>query len=603
MKRHLRLNPRVLLFVPLLLVLIAAVACGEDATSTPRPTATSVPTATAVPPTPTTAAVEPTATLAPTKRAATATPRPTATPLPTPLPSPTPGFATSSVDQMRVAMGPQTHESNLLYKITSRLPMNMPMMESLLTVDRFTGVPIPQLATKWEMQSDAKAWTFFLREDVPFHFGWGEFTAQDVRHMYQIIVQTPDSISTDGSTWRTLIEKQEDIELIDDHTVKMNLTKADSEVNFHMSGRAGNMFLISKAQWDAEGEEGLIRKPAHTGSWQYVNREISQFILFERVEDHWRRTPEFKELKIIISSEDSTRLAMALTKEAHAVDLPKDLQEEALSRGWRRVVSPLSGTPFVFFFGGVYFATPEKMDPDVPLTNRKVREAMHRSIDRHEIIETIFHGRAAIAPLHTHISSMPGWDPGWLERFEDEYGYDPERAKELLADAGYPDGFDMKLYNYPAPGYPEQVQLTEALHQYFSDIGINVSLVDTDYGFARKKWRGFELRSEMLVNGPYGAWLPSVLEPLMHGNDAFFPSYTHPFIGEKLAELDASTDPEERDQILVDIGEHLYTEYAVLPIVNIFDEYIIDPDVIAEYNTPGNMDSPWSHLEYVVAAK
>ena len=600
MKRHLRLNPRVLLFVPLLLVLIAAVACGEDATSTPRPTATSGPTATAVPPTPATAAVEPTATSAP------ATPRPTATQTstpPPPKPTPTPGFATSTVERLVLASAPPTHGTNLPWAMTSRIFMVRPMFEPLIGTNRATGAYKPNLATKWEVSPDATAWTLWLQEDVQFHFGFGEFTSKDVVHSWERTAGE-DAIGSDVAQWRAAVEKAEDIEMVNDHQVVFNLTRAFTDLDFDFTTQAGNNVVVSKSQWDEEGKDGMVRRPSGTGSYRYVERAVGDFFLFERVENHWRRTPEFKELIIQIAAEDATRLAMMLTGEAHLTTLPKDLQETVLERGMKRVLGAVPSTMAWFYmWGGLHFTLPESLDMSMPATDKRVREAMNRAIDREEIKDTIFGGNVVIAQQTWHHPSQQGWDPSWEARFDEMYGYDPDRARELLVEAGYPDGFGIKIYDYPNNAYPEINQVNEALALSFQAIGINAELETVDYAVARVPLKNREMHGFMIGYPPWGNLPPFKNIFFMHTIQGSFPAYESEFIDEKFAELTATIDRSERDRLQRELGEHLFSEYALMPMFYLPRELIIDPAVIAEYQIPGNYTDTFTHLEYIEAAQ
>ena len=473
------LQPRFLVSIPLLLVLIIAVACGEDATSTPQPTATSAPTTA---PPPATAAMEPTAT--PTKPAATATPaptpkpgepthtpapptstpkptatkaavRPTLTPTPTalpPAPTPTPGFATSSVNQLLVATAPPVRESMLPWENPCVMLLVRPFYENLVGIDPVSASYSGELAKSWEMRPDGLQWTLEL-QDAPFHFGWGEFTSTDVRHSWEQTVQEA-GVGCDATNWRASTTTAEDIDISDPRKVVWNMAKVWPNLDFELTNIGGTIMMTSKAQWDAVGLDGMRKQPAGTGPFRYVEQVVKSHVLYERVENHWRRTPDFKELLIRIVLEDSTRLAMLLTDEAHIADLPKDLQDTAIAGGMSRTAATNFGTAWYLNFGGNYFGTPEDLKENVAFNNVKVREALNRSIDRDAIIDSFFFGRAEKAAQVWYNPATPGWDPKWADDFEANYGYDPDKAKVLLAEAGYPDGFEMTLWGLPLRRLP-----------------------------------------------------------------------------------------------------------------------------------------------------
>jgi ABC-type transport system substrate-binding protein len=570
------LSPRFLIFVPLLLVLMIAVACGEDATATPRPTATAQPTATAVPP--------------------TLTPMPTATLAPS--------FTTSSVDQLVLATSPWLHDSILPWKVCCMSANLWPVFEALITQDPETGFYVAGLATEWSIGADLRSWNFKLREGIPFHQEWGEVTAKDIRHAFEMTT-LDESLASNAGLFRDMVGDAENVEIVDDYNVVFHLTKPGPDLEYDFSGKAGTLMLYSKDQWDAGGVDGLLRDmTAGTGSWRLADWESVNFTLLERVEDHWRKTPEFKEQKVLISQEQATKLAMLLTGEAHMSDLTKDLQEDALAAGMELVVGNFpSGHPYMFYMGGLYSQTPDKYDESNPLTNVKVREALNRAIDRQELIDTIFYGRASMATHHGYQPSYQGWDDSWTERFGGMYGFDPVRARELLTEAGYPDGFELEVYDYAWGGAPEINQLAEAVGQYLTNIGIDVKILSTEYQEARQNILGKTLGVRI---GPWAPWSARPTAPItymLHDSEGAFGIYEDEFIDGKFDELDASTDYDARSAILREVGERLFTQYAEIPLVYTFFEVVVDPNVIGNYPLSGNFTGSWTETEYITAAK
>ncbi len=229
------------------------------------------------------------------------------------------------------------NESNRFWTITRPFQLQFdPFLETLLDLDPKTGEYIPRLAEKWQPSSDLKEWTFMLRKGVPFHFGYGEFTAKDVVHTHALMLRQ-EAVATFAGFWRGV----EEVKVIDDYQVIFRMKNPSSTLPYAVS-RSGDLRMVSKAQWDKEGLEGFDKRPAGTGSYRYVARQLGQSISYERVDNHWRgEQPAFKELEIRISREDSTRLAMLLRGEAHIVDLPRELQAEALNKGMKVLASQL----------------------------------------------------------------------------------------------------------------------------------------------------------------------------------------------------------------------------------------------------------------------
>ena len=138
---------------------------------------------------------------------------------------------------------------------------NDPYLETLLDLDPTTGAFIPRLAEKWEASPDMTEWTLFLRKGVPFHFGYGEFTARDVVHSHALMLRE-EAVATFVGMWRSVAE----VKVINDYQVVFRMKGPATTLPYALS-RSGDLRMVSKAQWDKEGIEGFERRPAGTGSY------------------------------------------------------------------------------------------------------------------------------------------------------------------------------------------------------------------------------------------------------------------------------------------------------------------------------------------------
>ena len=142
-----------------------------------------------------------------------------------------------------------------------------PFLETLLDVDPKTGEYTPRLAEKWYPSADFKEWTFILRKCVPFHFGFGQFTARDVVHSHSFMMR-PEATATLAGFWRQVDE----VKVVNDHQVVFRFKQPTTVMDYGAS-RAGDLRIVSKAQWDKEGQEGFDKRPAGTGSYRYAGRQ------------------------------------------------------------------------------------------------------------------------------------------------------------------------------------------------------------------------------------------------------------------------------------------------------------------------------------------
>ena len=415
--------------------------------------------------------------------------------------------AKGKLERLKIAVAPTGWDTNFTWLNPRSANLDKrPALEFLVGIDRHTGAYIPELAEKWEMTPDGKNWTITLRQGVKFHEAWGEFTARDVRHAVFLITQ-PESIQSDASTWRTLmgIEKTdtiedvarkvaEGVEMVNDYQVVFRLKQAAPEFVETISANT-DLVLESKARWDAGGKELYGQKVVGTGPFEFVERKVGSHVLYKRVENHWRKTPEYKELEFRWVPEGVTRLATLIAEEVHISDVDRALQKDAVAKGMQIVTSKLPAIQHQWNFGGMYFATPDKLDPKVPFVKKEVRQAMSMAINRNAIANSLLGGRVQplrIMGYHPQLSPAlwPGiWNPEWDKRFEELYGYNPTKAKALLEQAGYPNGFEFTVYLYTLPGLPEQVDIGQALALDWQAIGLKPKLVEIDFPRVRELFR------------------------------------------------------------------------------------------------------------------
>src|SRR5215475_1791745 len=493
-----------------------------------------------------------------------------------------------------------------------------PALEYLVGIDRHTGAYIPELAEKWEMSPDGKTWTVTLRKGVQFHDKWGEFTAKDVRHAVFLITQ-PESVQTDGGLWRGLMgfakndsgaeaakKVEEGVEIVDDHTVIFHLKQATPEFLENISANA-DLVMESKARWDAGGKELYGQKVVGTGPFEFVERKVGSHVLYKRVDNHWRKTPEVKELEFRWVPEGVTRLATLMAEEVHISDVDRALQKDAVAKGMKVVPSKLHSMQHHWYFGGMYFATPDKLDTKLPFTDKRVRQAMNMAINRQALANALLGGNVdpiRVAGYHPKLDTTLWptiWNPDWDKRFEELYGYDPVKAKALLKEAGYPQGFEFTLYLYTLPGLPEIVDIGQAMALDFQAIGLKPKLVETEFSRVRELYRTKSIHGALFATR-HAARALEVARNVHKAKDSVGYWYEHPFIEEQLQALNTVVDMTERTRLLREIGDHKFNEFAEIPLFWLYADATVNPKYIAEYTFPGVITGYFTHLEYVKLA-
>ena len=552
--RRLPSNPQIiaLFVVPVLLALL--VACGgtaqteepttgQSAAEQTVPTAIPVATAVATVPadTPTTATEQPTGTL--------------------------------SVGQKE--LGPFTGHPRLAVNPQIFVQGTAPVGESLLTVNSDLE-PVGMLAKSWEVSEDALTWTFYLNEGVQFHKGYGELTADDVIWSFDEFANS--SIHPRASNIRGVWSSPDGyVRAVDKYTVEVNTGTPWSEVpiNEMLTSPGGSAtWIASKKQTDEIGAEEANGQIAATGSWDLVEFRTGEFWRMEAVQDHWRKTPHFAELIFREIPEESSRIAGFQTGNLDTTLIAFDsLPLIEGVEGAEIMRLPGGGEAALTFYGQYYvgIGTEDQQpgyDPDLPWVSAdpditsaewarasKVRNALSIAIDRQGIVDTLLHGLGTPAVL---------WDFGlyeesWLPA-EMRWEYNPERARELLAEAGYADGFNITLT--PAlRGAPVEVEACEAIATMWSEIGLDVKFERVPFTTLRpsliaRKYQGSTCHAGGIRLEP-GQGFSGMLSQLHH-EAIWNRGVEHAWLDEKVSQHMAEVNTAKRRELGIEIATFMF---------------------------------------------
>jgi ABC-type transport system substrate-binding protein len=568
------------------------------------PAATAMAEATAMP-ADTAAAPSPTATLT--------SFRPTATPAGgggapanTPTPAPTPTTAPPPVGELKVnrviAAMPVLQETNRIWEGPwSLLQQHVPFADTLLRNDPTTGAAGPGLAESWEFSDDFTEWSFKLREGVQFHFGNGEFTSADVIWMHSLL-SSDDSVSTMSPVWRrTAISPTATAN--GNYGVTFTFQDPYLDGLRLFSRTAGDLYILSQAQFDAEGLDAIDDRPAGTGHYRYLERRSGLGVSYEQADtQHWDgATPDFPEFELKFITEDATRMAVLLAGDAQIANLSRDLQAEAQNRGMRVISSQQPTIQTVSFMLGQYFLTgDESYRPDQPVGDVRVREAINRAINRANIMEFIYKGSATPVYVYGWTPGHEGWDPRFEAEFEANYGFDPERARQLLAEAGYGEGdieFTFPTMNFS--GNPELSQIAEAIQQDLDKVGITINLQEMEYT---------ALRPDLVAKQAWDKMWMSRNLPIRTTQEAVRVFYadegvTHAAMYDELEalynELKSTIDLAAREEIARKMGNFAFDNYISIPIAQIFYELTVDPEIVEEYIFSGQTPTSLDHVHLI----
>ena len=312
-----------------------------------------------------------------------------------------------------------------------------------------SNLPWPQAG---EISEDGASYTFTLREGVVFHNG-EDFTAADVVATWEA---GKDPLNAYYYTYDDVI----DIEIVDDYTVI--ISSASPDPLFLSTGFP--TFGVYPDEYYAEvGFDGFEASPVGTGPFQFVEWIKGERIVMEANPNYWEEgLPKVASLIFRPIPESATRLAAVQTGEIHiATRLVAEEATQLLGNALVNVISYSNDRSYYIAFNNLTSGIGQ------PTEDVLVRQAMNYAVDRQAIVDALFDGQATLSSGYVSPFNL-GFDNSISP-----YPYDPDKALELLAEAGYPDGFEIG-FACPLGAYPNFEQVCEAVSGYLADVGITM---------------------------------------------------------------------------------------------------------------------------------
>ena len=316
------------------------------------------------------------------------------------------------------------------------------------------------LAKSWRVVEDEEglAIAVEIRQGVKFHNG-EELTAHDFAYSYE---RLRDPRSRTAGRLRYV----DGIRIHDDYRFDFLLGSPDGSLE------ALNLVLtaIPRGYFEEVGDEGVQAHPIGTGPWKFVSRKPREELVVERFEDYWNKDamPVAKRLRIKIIPEDTTRVAAFKTGAVDWIDAvpPAQVSEFQQQAGVRAVSLPAPNNLFIAM---------NAIDAASPLRFPKVRQAVAHAVNVDDIIRYVLYGQG----IRTVQLA-----PGTLGHDEalGAYAYDPKWARELLAEAGFPAGFNVNCYNLTTPREPYFKEIGETIFAFLNEVGIRCRIVQLEYG-------------------------------------------------------------------------------------------------------------------------
>jgi peptide/nickel transport system substrate-binding protein len=402
----------------------------------------------------------------------------------------------------------------------------------------------PALAERFEFAPDAKSATFWLRPGIKFHNG-EPVTPEDVKFSFE---------NYRGAKADVLKNKTERVEIVDNRTVRLHFKEPflDFPLIFGTANVSGAGWIVPAKYYQQVGPDRFKQKPIGAGPYKLVNQEAGSRLEFEAFTDYYRPV-HIKQFIMISVPEATTRVAMLERGEADLIYLvPGELIERVKNNPKLTLAPVLSGSWWLDF--------PGLQDPKNPFHDRRVRQAVSLAIDRRAMNDAEAGGLGKISGnwINNDVQYAIEWP---------EFERNLEQAKQLLREAGYPNGFDVDWVT-PVPAYYSR---GERIIAQLREVGIRSKLQTMERGVflqklqgGLKEWPGVQIiLNGARIGGSWANWYEAYFKC------GGFNSQDRICVQEldaRFAQYEQSIDPAERQKLAEEIQRGILENYYIVPV-------------------------------------
>lgn len=388
------------------------------------------------------------------------------------------------------------------------------------------GAVIPGLAKSWEISEDGLTYTFTLNEAVTFHDG-STMDAEDVKFSLDRI-GAEDSANAQKALYAAITE----VNVIDPTTVEIKLSEANGNMLFNLAW--GDAVIVAP-----ESIEGIKQTPIGTGAFKFDSWTQGDKIELSRNENYWGTPAVLTKATFKFISDPTAALGAMMAEDIDVFSgfpAPENLPQFEADPRFQVLIGSTEGETILAM-----------NNKQAPFDNVKVREAVSHAIDRQAIIDGAMFGYGT--PIGTHFAPH---NPAYVD-LTGNSAFDPEKSKALLAEAGFPDGFETTLF-LPPPSYARRGG--EIIAAQLAAVGIKAEITNVEWA----QWL------EAVFKGKnFGLTIVSHTEPMdigIYANPDYYFQYDNPAFQELMTKLNSTTDPDMRTAMLGEAQNMISADYV-----------------------------------------
>jgi peptide/nickel transport system substrate-binding protein len=460
------------------------------------------------------------------------------------------GWAAAPRDRLVVAMSigvdslnPYTQSSSPIYALWGHA------IEQLVDTDYDKRGYYGELAESWKAQGTD--WTFKLRKGISFHDG-SPLTAKDVAYSYERILKDPKSIQAPN------LQDIVNMKVPDDHTITL-VTKTPKAALLTL---LRNRLILSHKAAERLGDK-VDEQAIGTGPYRFTGWERGSHFTMVRNDKYWGKPANIREVIWRPIKEDAARMAALEAGQADIINNVPPHEVPRLKNHPRIRVEVVRGMRIIFI----------ALNPThKPLDNKLVRQAFNYAVDQEALIKHIHEDQAF--PLKGLVGpQMPGYDASIQN-----YPYDPERAKKLLAEAGFPNGISLDFHS-PSGRYPKDRETAQAVVSQMAKAGIKLNLKTPEWAVFEEEYNAGKYGMYMIGRGSVDDLEAFFIRYFRSGRSKRL-AYKNPEIDKLFDQQSAEFDPDKREELLRKMVRILHDDCPTIPLYNTGDAYAVRRDLI-----------------------